>query len=82
MPSVPKPVTSPPNTPFQPYDATSPGGSDAQSAPTTIYDAAGGSGAGEPWVKVQDAGHSGDFKASDGTWPGDGTSDASAWKQC
>ena len=76
MADAPDPITAPPAQGFQPYDATAPGGGDAQSAPESIYAAAGGSGA-EPWVKVQAAGAVG----SPGTWPDDGTSSAGAWKQ-
>lgn len=82
MPRVPDPVTSPPDQPFQPYDAQQPGAAESQSDPATIYDAAGGGSASDPWVKVQDGGAA-DWRTGrvTGEWPSDGTSDASAWKQ-
>lgn len=83
MAAAPHPITSPPPVPGQPYSATNPGGPEDQTAPETIYDAQGGSGAAEPWPKIQDGGGC-DWttgKARAGDWPGDGTSDGSAWKQ-
>lgn len=82
MADVPDPVTSPPALGFQPYDATAPGSSDAQSNPATVYNAAGGSGSGDPWPKVQEGGAA-DFRTgrvTDG-WPGNGASSAGPWKQ-
>jgi hypothetical protein len=82
MPRVPDPVTSPPEQPFQPYDAQAPGGGDAQSDSAAVYAAAGGGAGGDPWVKIQDGGAA-DFRTGriTGDWPGDGASDGSAWKQ-
>jgi hypothetical protein len=83
MPDAPDPVTSPPNVPGQPYDATASGSGDAQSAPTTVYNATGGPGSSDPWPKVQDGGAA-DWRTGKvtGRWPADGTSDGSAWSQC
>lgn len=83
MPDVPSPVTSPPRVPGQPYDARVSGAEDAsQSTPAAVYAGTGGSGAAEPWPKVQDGG-SADFRTGrvTGTWPTDGSSDGSTWKQ-
>ena len=82
MPDAPNPITSPPDVPGQPYDATAPGVSEDQTAPTTIYNAAGGDRAGHPWVKIQDGGASSpDGTATAGDWPGNGASDGGVWKQ-
>ncbi len=82
MADAPRPITSPPAQPWQPYSATEPGAAEDQVTATTIYDAAGGPGAGNPWVKIQDGGASNSSgEASADSWPGDGDSDGSAWKQ-
>jgi hypothetical protein len=82
MADAPKPITSPPAQPWQPYDACAPGAAEDQTAPTTIYDAAGSTSGSEPWVKVQEAGAcSMEGETAGGDWPGDGTSDGGAWKQ-
>lgn len=82
MPDAPSPITSPPAEPWQPYDATAEGGSDPQITPLTIYDAEGGSGSGNPWPKVREAGAIDSSGASmPGDWPGNGASDGSKWKQ-
>ena len=83
MPKVPSPVTSPPSVPGQPYDATAEGAnSERQSAPLSVYDAAGGPGAAEPWIKVQDGGAiNPDGTIQNGKWPGNGTSTDGGWKQ-
>ena len=83
MPSVPSPITSPPSVPGQPYDSTTEGPAQgSQSAQTHVYDGAGGSGSGTPWVKVQDGGKA-DWNSgqTQGGWPDDGASDGGAWKQ-
>lgn len=82
MPQAPNPITSPPAVPGQPYDASDSGAGDPQCAPTTIYNKAGGTGSGEPWVKIRDGGAATDSGASQpGSWPADGSSDGSAWRQ-
>lgn len=82
MADAPKPVTSPPALPWQPYDAQAPGAPEDQTAPETIYDAAGSAGGPQPWIKIQDGGAAdASGKATAEEWPGDGTSDGSAWKQ-
>lgn len=83
MADAPKPITSPPALPWQPYDATAGGAPEDQTAPETIYDAAGSTGGAEPWVKIQDGGAA-DWQTGKATaekWPSDGTSDGSAWQQ-
>lgn len=80
MPDAPNPITSPPAHPYQPYDATAPGSNDSQSDPTTVYDAAGGSGS-DPWVKIQEAGAAGRDGTVTGGWPDDGDSSGAQWKQ-
>lgn len=82
MPQAPDPITSPPAKGFQPYDAAESGSGDPQCASGTIYDKAGGSGP-DPWVKVRDGGAI-DLSTGatiPGSWPANGTSDGSAWKQ-
>ena len=82
MPRVPDPITSPPEVPGQPYDATDSGPSQSsQSEPTQVYDADGWPG-GEAWPKIQDGGAA-DWSSgrTQGGWPSDGTSDGSKWKQ-
>lgn len=83
MPDAPNPITSPPRVPGQPYDATAPGGGDAQTSAETIYNAAGGPGSAEPWVKVRDGGAADMSSGASrpGSWPGDGASDGGKWKQ-
>ena len=82
MADAPRPITSPPALPWQPYDAQAPGAAEDQTAPTTIYDAVPGDAAGGPWRKIQEAGACGPQGMTiAGDWPGDGTSDGSAWKQ-
>jgi hypothetical protein len=82
MPDAPKPITSPPRVPGQPYNASAPGASEDQTAPTTIYDATGGPGAAEPWPKIQEAGACGPHgEATADSWPSDGTSSSGGWKQ-
>ena len=81
MANAPNPITSPPSVPGQPYSATAPGSSDSQSTSEHVYDAAGGPGAGEPWVKVQDGGAAGPNGTVSGSWSGDGASSGGAWKQ-
>lgn len=84
MASAPDPITSPPDVPGQPYDATASGGSShgTQSDPEGVYDAAGWPDA-EAWPKIQDGGAA-DMASGriQGGWPSDGTSDGGAWKQC
>jgi hypothetical protein len=84
MAKAPEPITSPPPVPGQPYDATVSGpGRPSQSAPTQVYDADGGSASAEAWPKIQEAGAANWATGHiDGGWPGNGTSDAAAWKQC
>lgn len=81
MARAPRPITSPPDQPWQPYDAAAAAGvPDDQSAPTTVYNPAGGSG-GDPWPKVQEAGAaSWTTGEPDGTWPGNGTN-TDPWTQ-
>lgn len=82
MADAPRPITSPPALPWQPYDATAPGAAEDQTAPTTIYDAAGGPGGREPWVKIQDGGAcTPEGMAVAGDWPSNGTSSDGGWKQ-
>jgi hypothetical protein len=81
MPSAPKPITSPPSVPGQPWDATAPGSGGSQTQSETVYDATGGAHAGDPWPKVADGGAADSSGAVSGGWPGDGTSDGRAWKQ-
>lgn len=83
MPRVPSPVTSTPEVPGQPYDATAPGTGDAQSDAERVYASAGGKGSPDPWPKIQDGGAA-DMATGrvTGDWPSDGTSDGRAWKQC
>lgn len=83
MASAPDPITSPPPVPGQPYDATAASPSrPSQSTPTQVYAGDGGPGAGEAWPKIQGAGAA-DWRTGQvtGDWPGNGTSDGSAWKQ-
>jgi hypothetical protein len=66
----------------QPYKATAPGAAEDQTAPTTIYDAAGGAGTAEPWVKIQDGGAcDSSGRAMADAWPGDGASTSGGWEQ-
>jgi hypothetical protein len=82
MADAPHPITSPPAQSWQPYNASAPGAAEDQIAPTTIYDAVGGDSAGGPWRKIQEAGACGpQGEAVAGSWPGNGTSDGSGWKQ-
>ena len=82
MADAPKPVTSPPALPWQPYDATAPGAAEDQVTPATIYDPVGGDSAGGPWRKIQDAGAAGSQgEAVADSWPGNGTSTDGGWKQ-
>lgn len=83
MPRVPAGVTSTPEVPGQPYDAQAPAGvPDDQSAPTTVYNGAGGPGSADPWPKIQEAGAASMTTGEPtGVWPGDGASDGRAWKQ-
>jgi hypothetical protein len=82
MPDAPSPITSPPRVPGQPYNASAPGAAEDQVAPTTIYNAAGGAGAGEPWVKIQDGGAiDSSGRATAGDWPANGDSTDGGWKQ-
>lgn len=82
MPSAPKPITSPPALPWQPYDTTAPGAAEDQIAPTTIYDAVGGDAAGGPWRKVQEAGAINvGTGETEGGWPGNGASGDGGWRQ-
>lgn len=83
MPTAPKPITSTPAVPSQPYNAAAPGSGQLPTQPETVYDAAGGAHAAEPWVKIADGGAA-DMSTGavrSGDWPGDGTSDGRAWKQ-
>jgi hypothetical protein len=83
MPAAPDPITSTPPVPGQPYDAQASGpAQSSQSSEEQVYDADGGKGSGDPWPKIQDGGAA-DFRTGKvtGTWPTDGTSDGSAWKQ-
>lgn len=82
MPDAPRPITSPPALPWQPYDTTAPGAAEDQVAPTTIYDAVPGDSAGGPWRKIQEAGAA-NFATGevDGGWPGNGTSGDGGWRQ-
>jgi hypothetical protein len=83
MPSAPKPITSTPPVPGQPYNAADPGTGATQTQPETVYNAAGGAHAAEPWVKIADGGaidmSTGAARAGD--WPADGSSDGRVWKQ-
>jgi hypothetical protein len=83
MPSAPEPVTSAPPVPGQPYDATAPGTDDTAPGPEHTYDGNTIGGKDGGWVKIRDAGKA-DMAtgALTGGWPGDGTSDGRAWKQC
>lgn len=82
MADVPAGITSPPAHPWQPYDATAPGAAEDQVVATTIYDAVAGDAGGGPWRKIQEAGACGpNGEATADSWPGNGTSDGSAWKQ-
>ena len=82
MADAPHPITSPPRVPGQPYDATRSGAAEDQTAATTIYNAVGGSGAAEPWVKIQDGGAADSSgRAAAGAWPGNGDSSDGGWKQ-
>ncbi len=76
MSKAPDPITAPPS-PNGPYDATAPGTGDAQSDSEHVYDAAGN----PEWVKVQEGGACDMSGRITGAWPGNGTSDAGAWKQ-
>jgi len=82
MPDAPRPITSPPAQPFQPYDAQAgDGGGDPQTQSGAIYDAAGSLGGN--WVKIRQGGRA-DMStgaANPHEWPSDGASDGSAWKQ-
>lgn len=82
MADAPKPITSPPALPWQPYDATAPGAAEDQVVATTIYDAVAGDAAGGPWRKIQDGGAAGPRgEAVADAWPGNGTSSDGGWKQ-
>lgn len=83
MPKAPSPITSPPPVPGQPYSASAAGSNDQdQTASEHVYDAAGGPGAAEPWVKVQDGGHANpDGSVQSGAWPGNGASSDGGWGQ-
>lgn len=83
MPDAPRPITSPPAQPWQPWDASNDSGGDPQSSPTQIYDAAGSTGGSEPWVKIRPAGaiNMSTGVSQPGKWPGDGASDGGTWKQ-
>jgi hypothetical protein len=82
MPDVPSPITSPPRVPGQPYNAAAPGAAEGQTAPLTIYDAAGGSGSGSPWQKIQDGGScSAEGLAVAGGWPDNSASSDGGWQQ-
>jgi hypothetical protein len=80
MSQSPAPVTAPPS-PDGPYDSGAAGTGDSQSDSGHVYDAAGGAGTSEPWVKVQKGGACDMSGRITGEWPGDGTSDGSAWSQ-
>jgi hypothetical protein len=83
MPDAPRPVTSPPRVPGQPYDAADSGPANSgESESEHVYDADGGGRGRDPWPKVQ-AGGAADWMTGQvhGKWPNDGTSDGSAWKQ-
>ena len=82
MADAPKPVTSPPAQPWQPYDATAPGASEDQVTAGTIYDSVSGDADGGPWRKIQDGGAcDSSGRATAGDWPGDGASSSGGWKQ-
>lgn len=81
MASAPKPITSPPPLPWQPYDATADGSGGDQTAATTIYDPAGGNDGGGPWVKIKCAGAADGSGASTEAWPGNGASGNGGWTQ-
>jgi len=81
MPDAPNPITAAPAASWQPYDATAPGAAEDQTAPETIYDSVPGDTMGGPWRKIQDGGAIDMTGKVTGEWPGDGTSDGSAWKQ-
>lgn len=83
MPDAPRPITSPPAQPWQPWDTSENSSGDPQVASAQIYDAAGSTGGAEPWVKVRGGGR---INMTTGVttpegWPGDGASDGGAWKQ-
>ena len=82
MAKAPAPITSPPPVPGQPYSASASGPANpSQSSPTQVYDADGGSAAGEAWPKIQEAGAA-DWSSGQisGGWPGNGTS-TNPWTQ-
>ena len=79
MAKAPSPVTSPPPLPFQPYNAAAPEEVPAQTGPLNVYDAT--SGGAQPWLKIAEGGACDSSGRSDGTWPGNGTSDGGAWTQ-
>lgn len=82
MADAPRPITSPPAQPWQPYDATAPGASEDQTKPETIYDAVSGDADGGPWRKIQEAGAAGPGgEATADSWPGNGSSGDGGWKQ-
>jgi hypothetical protein len=83
MPSAPKPITSPPPVPGQPYNASAPAGvPDDQSASQTVYNPAGGAHAADPWPKIQEGGAASMTTGEPtGRWPGDGSSSSGGWKQ-
>jgi hypothetical protein len=81
MPDAPSPITSPPAHPWQPYDATAAGRAEDQTVSGTVYSGSGGSGS-QAWPKIQEAGAASAMgEATAGSWPGDGASDGSIWKQ-
>lgn len=83
MARAPEPITSPPDQPFQPYDATASGAAEDQIAATTIYDSVPGDRQGGPWRKVQEAGAASMTTGEvDGGWSGNGASSDGGWKQC
>lgn len=83
MASAPDPITSPPDVPGQPYDATASGPAQAsQSGSGQVYGKDGWPGP-EAWPKIQDGGAANMATGeTHGGWPSDGTSDGGAWKQC
>lgn len=74
------PVTANPDLPWQPYEATKEGNSPAAEVQGRVYDGNQGADA-TGWQKLVDGGAMGMNGKLTGGWPGNGTSDGSAWTQ-
>ena len=75
-----KPIEAMPDLSWQPYDATKGGSSPGASEQEHVYD--GNQGAdGTGWEKLSDGGAMDMSGKVSGGWPGNGSSDGSAWTQ-